>query len=196
MKIYFIRHGQDDSDYRGGWSDLGLIPEGEKQVTKLASFLAQSQKTYPINKLISSDLNRTVQTANIIQQKLNVPLELSQEWREMNNGDLAGMLHSEANEKYPGVFFNTLRPDEPYPNGESPTDFFKRIKQTYFQLIHNHSNDNVAIITHAGVINIIYHIIKGMEWSNKNKSFPIKPATLHVLEVQNNRIDIVENYIL
>ncbi len=190
MKIYFIRHGKDDKNYRGGWSDLGLLPEGIEQSCQLAHFLSKNKQMYPISKIISSDLNRAVQTAQLIQKELNVPLLLSSRWREMNNGDLAGMYNSVALQKYPNLFFNILRFDEPYPNGESPKDFFIRIKETYFDLLNDVSNNNVAIVTHGGVINIIYHLVMGLEWSNKNKSIPIKNASIHLLEVKNGKSSI------
>lgn len=192
MKLYLIRHGKDDERYRGGWSDLGLIEEGEKQASQLAYFLKENQQEYPISKIISSDLKRAVQTAKAIQKQLNVPMTLSENWREINNGDLAGMLNSVASEKYPGLFFNTLRMDECYPNGESPINFFNRIKDTFYELLKEQTNDKVAIVTHSGVINIIYHIVKNVEWSNKNKSFPVKNASLNVLEYENRKAAFIE----
>ncbi len=192
MKLYFIRHGKDDERYRGGWSDLGLIEEGEKQASQLAYFLKENQQEYPISKIISSDLKRAVQTAKAIQKQLNVPMILSENWREINNGDLAGMLNSVASEKYPGLFFNTLRMDECYPNGESPINFFNRIKDTFYELLKKQTNDKVAIVTHSGVINVIYHIVKNIEWSNKNKSFPVKNVSLNVLEYENRKAAFIE----
>ena len=192
MKLYLIRHGKDDERYRGGWSDLGLIEEGEKQASQLAYFLKENQQEYPISKIISSDLKRAVQTAKAIQKQLNVPMILSENWREINNGDLAGMLNSVASEKYPGLFFNTLRMDECYPNGESPINFFNRIKDTFYELLKKQTNDKVAIVSHSGVINIIYHIVKNVEWSNKNKSFPVKNASLNVLEYENRKAAFIE----
>lgn len=192
MKLYFIRHGKDDERYRGGWSDLGLIEEGEKQASQLAYFLKENQQEYPISQIISSDLKRAVQTAKAIQKQLNVPMILSENWREINNGDLAGMLNSVALEKYPGLFFNTLRMDECYPNGESPINFFNRIKDTFYELLKKQTNDKVAIVTHSGVINVIYHIVKNIEWSNKNKSFPVKNVSLNVLEYENRKAAFIE----
>ncbi len=77
MKIYFIRHGQDDENYRGGWSDLGLTPIGMKQASQLGRFLSEHKREYLIMKIISSDLNRAVQTAIALQKELNIPLALS-----------------------------------------------------------------------------------------------------------------------
>ena len=192
MKVYLIRHGKDDDRYRGGWSNLGLIKEGEEQSQRLASYLKQHSKEYPISQIISSDLKRAICTAKAIQKELDVPITLSKDWREMNNGDLAGMLNSVALEKYPELFFNTLRMDECYPNGESPIDFFNRIKITFDKLLKDELNNNVAIVTHSGVINIIYHIVKNIEWSNKNKTFPIKNVSLHTLEYKDGKVEFLE----
>lgn len=32
MKIYFVRHGKDDENFRGGWSNLDLIDAGVAEV--------------------------------------------------------------------------------------------------------------------------------------------------------------------
>lgn len=37
MAIYFVRHGQDEEGYRGGWSQRGLIDEGIRQAEKLGN---------------------------------------------------------------------------------------------------------------------------------------------------------------
>lgn len=39
MQIFFVRHGKDDEAYRGGWSSLGLVPEGMEQAKRLGIYL-------------------------------------------------------------------------------------------------------------------------------------------------------------
>ncbi len=41
------------------------------------------------------------------------------------------------------------------------------------------------LITHSGVINIIYHIIRKLEWSNKQKGFPISNTSIHRVVINN-----------
>jgi probable phosphoglycerate mutase len=42
-------------------------------------------------------------------------------WREVNNGLLAGMANVDAAQRYPGLYWSALGPDEPYPGGgDSP----------------------------------------------------------------------------
>jgi broad specificity phosphatase PhoE len=70
----------------------------------------------------------------ILAKKLNLHVQLSAAWRETNNGFLAGMPNSEAEEKYPGLYFSSLEMDEKYPGGESPIKNFKRIKHIFESL--------------------------------------------------------------
>jgi len=171
MIIYLIRHGKDNDNYRGGWSDLGLVEEGINQSKLLAEYLYKNKEKYKIDTLISSDLRRAVETTQEIEKKLNISAKFSSKWRENNNGILSGMLNSEALQKYPNLFFNTLRMDEQYPEGESPVEFYNRIKESYNKLCNRILNGeigpNVMLVTHGGVINIIYHIVKGIKWTNK-----------------------------
>ena len=62
MRIFLVRHGKDDGNYRGGWSLVPLTEEGINQVKKLAEFLNTQKDYYNIEKIISSDLERARQT--------------------------------------------------------------------------------------------------------------------------------------
>ncbi len=199
MKIIFIRHGKDDDRYRGGWSNLDLIPEGVVQAKKLAKHLKENESNYNISHIIASDLPRTITTANFISSELVLPIIKDPNIREINNGDLSGMLNDEALSRYPGLFFYTLEMDEPYPNGESPNDFYFRIKNWFDNFIFNYQNmdSNVLVVTHGGVINIIYHIVKNIEWSNKSQPFNVSNCSIHILDTNSmefemeNKIDYI-----
>lgn len=195
MKFIFIRHGKDDGNYRGGWSNQDIISEGMEQAHKLAKYLEENKESLNIKKFVVSDLKRAITTANIANETLKLPVELEPKLREMNNGDLAGMLNDDALVKYPGLFFNTLGMNERYPNGESPVDFYNRIKDWFNEAIDLYKDEdtNIAFVTHSGVINIIYYIVKKIEWTNKEKSFKIGNCSIHILDLSKMDFD-VENY--
>lgn len=192
MKVIFVRHGKDDDRYRGGWSNLDLIPEGVEQAKKLAKHLKENNCKYKIARIISSDLPRTMTTASIVSKELVIEIQEEFQIRETNNGDLAGMLNETALEKYPGLFFSSLKMDEPYPNGESPIDFYKRIKAWFAEFCDEYCNlkDDILIVTHGGVINIIYHLVKGIEWSNKGSNFKVDNCSIHVLDLDSMEFEI------
>ena len=195
MKLFFVRHGKDDEARRGGWSSFGLVPEGIEQARRLSGYLKGKNTEYEIKSIVSSDLSRAKETADIIATELDLPVVTDRRLREADNGDLAGMPNAEALEKYPGLFWNTLEPDECYPGGESPNMFYTRIKK-WFEVFFGESKDtdgNVLVVTHGGVINVVYHLVKGLEWSNTKKSVPVANCSVHVLDTK--RMEIYEEKI-
>ena len=40
------------------------------------------------------------------------------------------------------------------------------------------------MITHGGVINVVYHLVRNMEWSNRKKPVPVANCSVHVLDVE------------
>lgn len=136
--------------------------------------------------------SRTMSTAHFISSELGLPIQKEFRIREIDNGDLAGMLNDTALEKYPGLFFSSLEMDEAYPNGESPLDFYLRIKMWFSELSSNCRNikGNILIVTHGGVINVIYHLVKGIEWNNKNPAFKAGNCSIHILNMDTMKFDI------
>ena len=186
MICYLVRHGKDDGTVRGGWSAQPLIEEGENQAKALAQYLSEHRETLNIKRIYSSDLLRARQTASPAADALGLPLSLLPNFREANNGDLAGMDNTLAKERYPGLFWNTLEWEERYPNGESPKDFYNRIKGAWsdFSADVCAGNGNVLLVTHSGVINIILHLVHGLAYSNKEKPRSIPHARLIALELE------------
>ena len=186
MNILFVRHGKDSDQHRGGWSQLDLLPEGKREAEALADYLVRYKEAYHLTKIITSDLKRAETTATILAEALQLPLEKESALRETNNGDLAGMLNSEAHQKFPHLYFRSLAMDEHYPNGESPIEFYQRIK-TWFELFlkENHNSDEMQIVvTHGGVINIIYHLVNQIEWTNKSNLFHVKHCSISLLNTK------------
>lgn len=165
MKVYLVRHGADDDSIRGGWSNHPLTNEGLKQSEELAKKLKDNNCDAEI--IYSSDLFRAKQTAEILAQQLNLKIEYTPDFREVNNGDLAGMDNDMANNLYPNLYWRNLEWNQNYPNGESPKEFYERINNAWEKLI-NSNHKSIILVTHGGVINVIMHLVNGVEYSNKN----------------------------
>lgn len=200
MTIFLIRHGKDEDGFRGGWSQRKVVEEGIQQSKKLGAYLKKHKEEFNIHRIISSDLARAFETAEYISDALQLPIEKSKVWRETNNGMLAGMPNDEANKKFPGLYFNILRMDERYPGGESPNENFKRIKKTFEDIckeqIKSNGKENVLVVTHGGVISIIYHIVKKKEWTNKNKPFPASNTGVHRIDYIKENWEITQENIV
>ena len=179
MLIYLVRHGADDDSIRGGWSNHPLSDEGLKQSEELAKKLKQDCCNAEI--IYSSDLLRAKQTAEILAQHLNLEVEYMSDFREVNNGDLAGMDNNVANELYPNLYWRKLEWEQHYPNGESPKEFYERVKAAWEKLIES-DHKSIILVTHGGVINVIMHLVNGVEYSNNNNSYRI--ATADYIEIE------------
>ncbi len=192
MKLIFVRHGKDDDRYRGGWSAIDLLPEGMEQAKQLAKHLKDNNDVYKIAHIVSSDLTRTMTTANIISSELGLSVQKEFQIREINNGALSGMLNDIAVKQYPGLFFRSLEMDEAYPNGESPKQFYLRIKKWFSEFAFNcrKAEGNILVITHGGVINVIYHLVKGIEWNNKSCAFKSENCSIHILNINTMEFEV------
>lgn len=186
MICYLVRHGKDDDTVRGGWSQQPLSDEGKAQAEELANFVKRSD--FGIKHIYSSDLQRAMQTEQAVADKLHLPIIQMPEFRETNNGTLAGMKNELASKMYPGLYWNTLDWEQRYPGGESPREFYERISTAWdaFQKMALEQDENVLLVTHGGVINVILSIVNGQEYSNKTAMRKIRNTELIALEYQGN----------
>lgn len=167
IELHLVRHGQDDQEKLGGWSDNHLTDNGKKEVEELASSINSSYDVF-----ISSDLTRAKETSLILNKLLNMNIIYNPSFREMNNGNLANLTKEEALKIYSGLYFSALKMNERYPNGESPNEFFIRIQQAFLDLLENNRNKKILLVTHGGVITIILSLINGYTYSNQLKITP------------------------
>ncbi len=181
MTVYLIRHGPDDNSIRGGWSNHPLTKEGVAQSERLAQKLLGLP--CDAERIVASDLLRARQTAEILAQRLNLAIEYTSDFREVNNGCLAGMDQKLAEERYPGLYWKNLAWDQCYPNGESPRAFYERVKGAWDHLIRT-THGSMILVTHGGVINVVLHLVKGVPYSNKNTAFRIGAAEYIAVNIE------------
>lgn len=147
--ITFIRHGLTKENQEKcyiGWSNPSLSQQG---IFKLKA------KTYPKSPdvIFSSDLNRCVETVDIIYPNLK-PI-LLKELREMNFGDFEGKTYEELkNHHHYQLWVNNPFQIIP-PNGESYLQFQTRIHRAWEKMIEAFQNPlvgHIVCITHGGSI--------------------------------------------
>ena len=184
MICYLLRHGKDDNTRRGGWSTAPLTQEGIDQVWQLAEKLTAAEDMN-IGIIYTSDLLRAKQTADILARELSVPVVEKPEFREVNNGVLAGMDNSAAFERYPGLYWNTLEWEKAYPEGESPSRFYHRIAEAWhtFKESLRNLDQNTLLVTHGGVIQVILCLEKGIPYTNRANPFPLGHAEMTAIDI-------------
>ena len=78
--------------------------------------------------------------------------------------------------------------DERYPDGESPREFYNRVKNSFAKLLNYviDKEENVIVLTHGSNINILYSLLKGEIWDNKKKTRSILATSIIEVEVDRN----------
>lgn len=178
--IYLMRHGADAPNRYGGWSSFGLTNVGKQQVCAARFQLLNKG----ITEIYSSDLTRAKETAQLIAEEFCLPVIYLPEFREANNGYLAGMLKEEASQKYPGKYWNTLDWTEQWPGGESPQMFYQRIKAAWYEFRDKVHDKTVLLVSHGGVMNIILCLENNTPYTNKETQYKIRDAEIIGIDKQ------------
>lgn len=179
--IYLMRHGLDDENYIGGWSDIDLTSEGKKQIIQSTVFIIKNK--LPITKIISSDIKRAVTTSEIVNKKLKVPIFYSNKIRELDKGIYTGLLKNTLTEKDIS-FIKNLTIYDKYPEGESMLELYKRMKLFLSTL----KEDDVLLITHRGVINMFYYILNDIFVDMNKEKFGVEHGSIHEMNIDKKLI--------
>lgn len=179
--IYLLRHGLDDERYIGGWSDVDLIKEGIKQIEGSRDFIANNSLN--IQKIVTSDVKRAISTSEIINERLKLKVIKSRKLRELDKGIFTGVKKSKLS-KTEKDFIKNIDIKTKYPNGESMIDLYERIKK----LLNRLKEDNVLLVTHRGVINMIYYILTDTPLDMDKEKFNVTHGSIHELDINKKKI--------
>lgn len=150
--VDLLRHGevQGGSYYRGSTDDP-LTPNGWQQM--------QSRVTnHTWDTIYSSSLIRCQAFAKHLGQYLRIPVIIDERLQEIHFGDWEGKTADEIDPKILADFYQNPINKTP-PNGESLLDFQTRINQIWTTLLNRHANQKVLVITHAGVIRVLFTLL-------------------------------------
>lgn len=159
--LVLTRHGQSvgNAERRHqGQADFPLTQLGRSQTQQLAAHWKNQGKSFDY--LISSPLLRAKNTAEILSKSLEVEISLDPIWMERDNGQLAGLLHDEAQEKIPQPDFIPLY--QPIAEtGESQWELFLRAGKA-IQTILSEDPGRYLIVGHGGLFNQVMHAVLGL----------------------------------
>ena len=181
--IYLIRHGETvDADSRRykGHIDVPLSENGIKQLERLAEYLSQNINTTPpippldkggqggVSAVYCSGLSRALKSAEIIAKPFGLKPNIVDDLKERSFGVWEGMTFDEIKEKWPDAFKawaeNPLKfsPIE----GENTLEVKERAMKAFNELMNNHKDEEIAIVSHGGITRIILCEMLGMPLEN------------------------------
>jgi len=174
MKIFLIRHGQTTGDLEGrygGSYDDHLTEKGREQLAETAAQVADKG----IEIIFHSPLIRARESAEIIRDVINCPIQQWNGLEERHYGVLSGLTKQEALDKYPDAVEAHKDPMNTDPEGESFEDFNNRVVTTFTEIIKA-PHETIAILAHGGSLKrILAHL---------NQPLPDSIADGGVIEVE------------
>ena len=149
--LYIVRHGQTDWNVQGklqGHADIPLNNTGRAEAAGLSERIGKID----FDVCFSSDLQRAVETAQILSTTHPFVIKSVPTLRERNYGCWEGRLFSE--------LLEYEKEGRPLLNIESDEEIQKRIFPLLDQIVNNYSGATVLIVTHGSVLrSLVAHLL-------------------------------------
>ncbi|MBF0594952.1 MAG: histidine phosphatase family protein [Candidatus Omnitrophica bacterium] len=179
-KLYLIRHGQTDQGLNRKYCGARDVPLNETGCRQ-AAMLVERFKGCAIDAVVSSDLKRAVQTAQIVFK--DAAIIKRSRFREMDFGVIEGLGYDEARQEYADIYEAWIHSPMTVtlPGGEAFVNFCARVLKGYHELLAEYENKHIVLVAHGGPIRaILCDVLKrGMNdfWSISQDN-----AALNVIE--------------
>jgi broad specificity phosphatase PhoE len=175
MKLYFVRHGQTNSNAQAAnqptignsepLNELGIQQAGE---------LADQLKNEKFDTIITSPFRRAVQTAEIVNKYHGRAIDIDDTWREVQtNGYVDKNIWND--------LFNFDK--NASENTEALTDFFKRIYGSLDELIVKYGDKTVLVVSHGGVQHALYAYANKLPLTGDMRISPMENCEYRVYEL-------------
>ncbi|XP_039003750.1 phosphoglycerate mutase-like protein 4 [Hibiscus syriacus] len=162
-EILVVRHGETAWNATGriqGHMDVELNEVGRQQAASVCCFLERLSQEPEISAVYSSDLKRSLETAETIAASFGkFEVIKDPDLRERHLGDVQGLLFREAAKVHPEAYraFSSRRTNQVIPGGGESLDQLYHCATSSLQRIsQKHTGKRVVVVTHGGVIRALY----------------------------------------
>ena len=191
-ELILIRHGETDWNAQQriqGHLDVPLNRNGLSQ----ADAIGQRFRSQSVDKLVSSDLARAMQTAEPIAKACGLEIVEDARLRERHLGILQGKTREQAQQQVPDAFdvFRSRIAAAPLEDGESLEVFARRVIDALTDLARLHNGKRVVAVTHGGVVDIAHRHANDIALDAPRMS-PILNTSVNTLRITNKRFELVD----
>lgn len=185
-RFYLIRHGETQWNREGryqGATDIELSEEGKAQ----AELLAKRFQYMPLDAIYVSPLKRAMRTAEAVGKATGITPIVDEHFKEINFGEWEGYSIPELTEKYGESYTKFF--ENPFQNpfpGEGSFDKVRERSVAGFEaLLEKHQGENVAIVSHGGLLRVMLVGIMGMDINFYRKTW-MTNTSITTVEVMEN----------
>jgi len=151
--VYWVRHGENRANLTKEFShrliDYPLTAKGRLQAEQTGAYF----RSLPVRAVYSSPLLRAVETARAISGPLGLPVQVVEEFREINVGDLEKRPVSlEAWAENERIFRAWMAGslEESFPGGENYLHLLERMRRGYTRVLTEAPAQHLVIVGHGG----------------------------------------------
>jgi len=160
----------------GQLEGIGLSKDGIAQVNKLAS----SFENLKIDRVISSPMQRCLETVEGIARSKRKRISIDERLIEMNYGSWSGKKLSKLSRMKEWKVIQTKPSAFRFPQGESFKELEERIESLLKDLSRKYPKETILIITHGDIVKIAASLTVGSGLNNFQK-FAVDPCSLTTL---------------
>jgi probable phosphoglycerate mutase len=190
MTTYLLfRHGNNDAVgnwFAGRTPGVHLNQEGREQAARIADRFGSSA----IAAIYSSPLERAVETAMPLAQKLGLPVKTHDGLIEVGVGSWTGKTFNDLAGDPRWARFNTLRSSTRAPNGELMVEIQARMVDCMEQWRIAHPGQTIALFSHADVIKAALLLYAGMPIDFTNR-LQVYPGSVSVLTIDDTSAQVL-----
>lgn len=148
--LYITRHGETEWNTEGrmqGWNNSPLTYLGEMQ----AEWLRDRLKDVEFHAIYSSTLERAYRTADIVKGHRNIEVIKKDDFKEISLGNWEGLTSKEIEAINKEQNYNFWRAPHLYipDGGEHFHELIARTHSSIKEILENHKDENVLIVTHG-----------------------------------------------
>lgn len=182
-RLYLIRHGATPltaEDRFSGSENVHLSEEGHAQVARLA----QRLKDDGIHAIYCSPLDRTRETAHIIAQPHGLTPLPKDGLQEISHGHWEGLSRKEVETQFTEEYAAweadpfTFAPE----GGESGISVLARALPVIREVVVNHKDKNIVVVSHKATLRIIISSLLGFDVRGYRDRLDQAPACLNILD--------------
>jgi broad specificity phosphatase PhoE len=174
VKIVSLRHAETNAkakDITLGRMDWPINENGIKSTKDLVN--SKILDKYQIDMIISSPLERAIQTAQIISDSLHIGIVVDEHIVERDYGEMSGLSWIEFEKTYPDLAkVNTKIFQEYLPSGESIQQVESRVNEFIKKVKNQYDGKTILLVSHTGVIRILKRILDNKSVMNSRESDP------------------------
>lgn len=167
LKLYLVRHGESAWNVQHLYTGQQDVPLSELGVLQ-AERVAEKFAALELNAIYASPLKRAHDTAKPTARRKNLPVRLDARLAEIHHGAWEGNPAAVIREQYADEYhaWRTQPHRMTMPDGESLADVSARVQNFLQNLLAEHHDGNILIVTHDAALRVLVMqtLLMGLEF--------------------------------